>query len=356
MTKFSSAYFLVSLLVLRQRYLSAKKKVYLNYLTMKKFIMITDSLKGHELTLNRRGILIGAKPKNQHFCETYYNAAPQLKFNKKRRDNALRVSRAILTHPIMEIEIDFDDGLVIKKYPQNIDVERFEHDRSMMLEYYSGVPFKRVDHQFTENLLNGRVLDLNTDRKEFKLFVRRVHEYSTVMIGHGGAPTKKCLDVDEARNVIKFLRKKGIELNIQLFLKMIGEVPWIITKGKDLSGTNLIVQHNKIFSIDWEPLELKLRPFYCDTLLLIFKTDTIGVYKGNYDNIFCDLLLYFDIKQAVDSKTRLTINSVLLIMDVMERDSEFNNRLAQFRMKTALNKTDKSYLLLQLRKSQAEHQ
>ena len=234
--------------------------------------------------INRKFIIKENIYVNEHFKNINESLKPNIKlYNFLGRTNNI-TNYVYGFHPEMNIKIFPNSKIITRKFHKPQLASDYSDRRSSMQKYIPGPKFKiKNDFEYDEEILSGKSFQISEDNKVFLILLDQYRKLSVNL----NYLNEKIKNLDSLRSVTRLYEKtimNRLSINPKLLIRLITNPLYVISKGSDLAGPNLIYSDNKIISLDWEPRELQHRVFWSDISNLILNVDPAGFFLGKYNN------------------------------------------------------------------------
>ena len=271
------------------------------------FITYSNTFEPGVYIINSRFIIKQGITDNEHFIKTTLTKRPQFRIRKNGCSD--KGARNMLGfHPDMHIMIDFEQKVVVKTFLSKVDMHEYESNRRLLTNFISAPKFKvRDKNTYQEELVPGREFLLTSSNKaKFNSLLKQyLRMTETIEQTFPHRATQNC-DLSLLENYFK----PQHDIDFGMLMLLLTTPIMALSKGSDIAGPNIIEDTNRLFLIDWEPKELKIRPFWTDPINLLIKCDPKGFVDNKYQEYLLKLLQRCLSAQAIVENDKL-IRTVL---------------------------------------------
>jgi hypothetical protein len=233
--------------------------------------------------INRKFIVKDGLEIHEHFLSNIMNIKPAIKVFNFWGSKGKKTNFALGLHPDMEIKIFPNSEIVCRKFKQPVINTCYGERRALMQAYLPGPPFKlKSPFEFEEKLLPGKKFEYSALHKtKFHFLLQRLCDLSLDLNSRNSKASGSACLQSLVKAYAEMLQIR-IPIDQGFLTTLLTTQFWVPSKGSDLAGQNLILLGDELVAIDWEPKELKYRPYWSDIVNLIIRTDLDGLFRGSY--------------------------------------------------------------------------
>ena len=256
------------------------------------FLLNFRAFKTGKYIINSRVIIQKAYIEHEHFQKTIMNWKPTITLNNYLGSKESAISM-IGFHPDLRYTIDFDNQTVTKSFYRDVNLLQYSGKRMAFSNYVAAPEYEIIDaNQYREDLIIGKPFSLNQQNtNKFDMLLAEYNNFLCASVYRRDDNTDHRKEFSGISRRIDTL----ININKSLFNSLVFTNYFILSKGSDIAGPNIIEAEERLVLIDWEPSALKYRRFWVDVINLIIKSDPAGFTKGKYDLYLKELFSRFGI-------------------------------------------------------------
>jgi len=285
--------------------------------TLKYFLMHFRNYEPGWYNINRKFIVKADIEVNNHFYNTILRLRPFIKLYNLFGSKDCVTDFVHGMHPDMDIKIYPQKELIKRIFKQPVLNNDYQKRRDLIQQFIPGPSFSiNTNYEYEERLLIGESFTLSKNNNH--QFIILLNQFKNLAISES-----KINNIIDSKNIKPIFKaysdiiSKKIQIDLNFLQNLLSTSHFVVSKGSDLAGPNIIMSKNNLILIDWEPRELKSRAYWSDLVNLILNTDPTGFFSYKYRLIFLELI------KAVDN-LNLNINDKNFINTLAAANSFWN--------------------------------